>query len=442
MNYLTDKIRLLIQQEKYLEAAQKLNEIFLSGLPQIAQQCKRMEERIRRDYHPEKPEAGKKFNPASTLLTFLEFLEKNHADQLRFLSHLELAKQNFRQGEWPEAKLNFELALQLHKTEYAIAAKEISNQSARCDEALVFNQYIETGNTFFASKSWENASFSYQAALKMIKADFHYDTTELQKALNLCKKGFHFDKNLDLARGYESQRIWEKAKLAYFRAIELYDPAFEADKAELEQALVYCEEKDQHKKAGDKKTVPFIGVLNVSLLVGIVVFTIYFIGKTGYKSQIHPPANTAPSTLVADTTVVPAYPKGLQPVAILPFCNEAKDYSLSAKIYSDAFSAIKTSGNQQIHLLSETQVSAVIQKLKLANADFCEEEKAVHLAQNLGAEVILMGQLIRLPDNQIRIVCQLFHIPTREYSREIVLTDRDLSRLRRNLALEIQQVFY
>ncbi|MDX2246766.1 MAG: hypothetical protein SF052_08330 [Bacteroidia bacterium] len=278
MSYFTDEIRIIVNREEYPEALKLLAYTLQYGTKQLQEQIKRLSQRITAS--PQTSSSGLAFNPKATLLTFLDFLEKKESAQLRFLSHLLLAEEKFRSGDWKEAKLNFELAGKLHLPLYALSIAELNQKSRLCDEALAFNQYIETGNNFFAVRSWENAGMSYQQALKTIREEFGYDTTELHKTLRLCSQGLRFDQNMDMARGYESQKIWNEAKMAYSRALELYDEAFLAEKKDIEAALIRCAE---HKQKNSPQTPSFrlsIVILNLCLLAATLFMIIYFAGKS------------------------------------------------------------------------------------------------------------------------------------------------------------------
>ncbi|MEZ4773957.1 MAG: hypothetical protein R3D00_12300 [Bacteroidia bacterium] len=441
MSNFISTVRVLVNQEKYQDATQLLADFLNYGTKQLQEQIKRLRERIRQaDREPSSVGKGK-FNPAAALNAFLDYLEQKETAQLRFLSHLTLAAEKFSTGEWQEARLNYELAGELHQPVYAIPIAEIKRKSRLCDEAMIFNQYIETANDFFAIKSWENAAKSYQQAIKMIREDFHYDPTELHNTLALCHRGVRFDQNMDLAKGYESQRIWGEAKMAYFRALELHDEAFNVRKQEIQSAISFCEENQQQKKRLQFPLPLRHGtmVLNLGLVAAIIFISIQFTRNKSEEKRGNVHITYPEKSLVSDT--ISFSTNGASALAIIPFCNNIKDYSLSAKVYSDAISAIKTSGNTEISLLSENPVLNSIKKLGLVNADFCEEKEALRIAEDLGVENIIMGRIVSLPDNQLRIVCQLLYVPTRQYSREIVLTDRDINRLRQNLIMELRQVF-
>lgn len=440
MSYFTDGIRVLISQDKYQQASQQLADILRYGTKPLQDQTKRLNERIIHSEQETTSNGKTRFNPVAALHAFLDYLEEKEGSQLRFLSHISLASEKFSNGEWQEARLNYELAGQLHQPSYSLTINEIKNKSRLCDEALIFNQYIETANEFFSVKSWKNASTSYQQAIKLIREDFHYDPTELHNALALCNRGVRFDQNMDLARGYESQRIWGEAKIAYFRALELYDDVFNVAKQEIQSAIGRCEENLQQKKRLSLPVPIRSGTMYLNLgLLAVIIFTgIYlFRGKPVVKQEVSP-IPQANNALVADT--IRMSPDGTM-IAIIPFCNNIKDYSLSAKIYADAFSAVKTSGKMSRSLVSENRVSGSIQKLGLINTDFCEEKEAIRIARDLGVENIIIGKIVSLPDNQLRIVCQLLYVPTGQYSREIVLTDRDVNRLRQNLIQELRLTF-
>ncbi|MCB0843439.1 MAG: hypothetical protein KDE26_09320, partial [Bacteroidetes bacterium] len=68
------------------------------------------------------------------------------------------------------------------------------------------------------------------------------------------------------------------------------------------------------------------------------------------------------------------------------------------------------------------------------------QEQALKVARFLKAENILTGNIIQLPDNQLRVICEVLHVPSQKYSQEIVVTDSNIQNLRKNLKKEIQNI--
>lgn len=128
-------------------------------------------------------------------------------------------------------------------------------------------------------------------------------------------------------------------------------------------------------------------------------------------------------------------------IAIIPFCHEGKDKNLAKRVYMDASFAIRTAGKANQSAVSRSLVQGVIKKLQLSKNNFCSETGATEIARSLHAENVLIGSISHLPNDQIRIVCEILHVPSLRYSGEIVLTDRNSDRLRNKLKQEIQQVF-
>ena len=127
-------------------------------------------------------------------------------------------------------------------------------------------------------------------------------------------------------------------------------------------------------------------------------------------------------------------------IAIIPFCNGLDDDAFSMRIYRDASFAIRASGGSSKTTVSKSLVQAAIDEVGLHTDDFCSQEQALKVARFLKAENILTGNIIQLPDNQLRVICEVLHVPSQKYSQEIVVTDSNIQNLRKNLKKEIQNI--
>ena len=86
-------------------------------------------------------------------------------------------------------------------------------------------------------------------------------------------------------------------------------------------------------------------------------------------------------------------------------------------------------------------VNGTIRDLQMEIGDFCSEANAISVAKSLQVENVVVGNIIRLPDKQIRIICEVLHVPSREYRGDISLTGTNIQQLRKSLKKEIRKIF-
>lgn len=223
------------------------------------------------------------------LLGFLQRLERDEPDMMMFLAHLELGKSLLSKGEWMTARFNFESAMKLHSSAYMIGYEEVNGSIQLCDDAMAFNQFIETGNEYYNLKSWTHALQNFNQAISHHREDFNFDLTELKNVMNICNKGVHFDRSIKEARSLISQSQWREAKQAYHRALVLHEEEFSPNRSQLNAAIQSCHNKEI---AVSRRLFNFDMsrmAINYVLVGGIMFMFVLFLYRSTSGSDQTPP---------------------------------------------------------------------------------------------------------------------------------------------------------
>lgn len=433
-----------------------------------------------------------------------EILQRIHFCQntQSFNQHVDTANKYFISKTWKAALSSYNQALDLVGQDFD--SSTINAQISICEKAIRCDEYLALAKLAKAEKKWGEASEYYQKAFQLDITE-HYPaiiTLNLEEEIRKCKtKEQKQPLRLGNTPASSSKFNMNKtgttlllfAGIIAFLALYLYYPALThlVDKELIAQStpeeneipsFVETSAVDQQLSDQDMATsfaVEDNSAIDTSLIGNLPLpdsatntdfveeipqevpapkeeFTFKETPDLGLSAEI----NTAPTPNqirqllipksipkqrsfkeeeVIDEVVEPMYEAGR--IAILPFCHEEKDASLAKRIYMDATFAIRTSGKSNQSAVSKNLVQGVIQKLDIGNKNLCNEMQAKIIARQLKAESILIGTISHLPNEQVRIICEVLHVPSLRYSGEIVITDKNSARLRSRLKQEIQQVF-
>ena len=72
-----------------------------------------------------------------------------------------------------------------------------------------------------------------------------YSASMLENKLQTAKKGIQFERHLDMALGLQSQKRWDRAKVEFQKAAELFEDGFDPTLEEINEAILACENRQQ-----------------------------------------------------------------------------------------------------------------------------------------------------------------------------------------------------
>lgn len=417
-----------------------------------------------------------------------------------FNQHVDTANKYFISKTWKAALSSYNQALDLVGQDFD--SRTIDAQIDICKKAIRCDEYLALAKLAKSEKKWGEASEYYQKAFQLDITE-HYPAIiklNLEEEIRKCKKKEQ-KQPLRLGHTPASSSIFNMNKsgttlllfvgIIAFLALYLYYPALTqlVDKELIAQStpeeneipsFVETAAVDERLNEQDMATsfaVEDNSAIDTSLIGNLPLsdsiaepdliaeipkdvpvekeeFTLKETPNLGLSAEI----NTAPTPNQIRQLLKPKSVSKQRPIeeeieeiagpmyeagriAILPFCHEEEDASLAKRIYMDATFAIRTSGKSSQSAVSKNLVQGVIQKLDIGNKNLCDELQAKIIARQLKAESILIGTISHLPNEQVRIICEVLHVPSLRYSGEIVITDSNSARLRSKLKREIQQVF-
>lgn len=349
---------------------------------------------------------------------------------IRFEQYLNLAELAKSKQEWAQACTYFKEALNLNVTDYYPEALGLNIQDdlRNCSKKI---QRQGSGFTFIMKKTGTTPLLLIGILAFLALYLYYPQLTGLIEQKFAKESPFAEDNQNILMDSLEDHLVVEKAAAISPDTLSI-DSAI-TDLSEVTSA-VQIEEEPQEKEAFTFKEEPQI-VLAPEINVAPTPNQIQQLLKP--KSL----PKKKQSEIEAEEPEEEEVSFEMGRVAIIPFCHEQKDKNLAKRVYMDASFAVRTAGKSNQSAVSRSLVQGVIRKLDLSKNNFCSETGAKKIARSLRAESVLIGTISHLPDKKIRINCEVLHIPSLRYSGEIVLTDRNVSRLRNKLKQEIQQVF-
>lgn len=457
MHYFTEGIRRLIEKGQSFEAVEELAYHLEKGPRKLFDQALRLKERIRTtpvsaSYREVQDQS---FNPVSTINAFIAYLEEKEVDTLRFLYHIQTGERLIFNLAWNEARHQFEFALRFHQPGFSVTEEEIREKIRICNESLQFYHLVESADQFFSMNSWENAANLYRKAIHNLKDEFRYDRAHLKERLRLSSKGVHFAHQMNLARGFESQGLWHDARESYFEAIKLHEPAFRPDLETLKLMIDNCRpagKKPQQKvktKRSFKVDRATINIVLMAVILILVTFLIYdpspepannIPTRTNIPDELLEEEKPSPSVNVwagNDNQNMPVTEASYQ-IAILPFCHDEQTFRLSRLLYKDVIAAFNDSQESATLVVPAKKVAITMMELNIEEDQVCGEANTLMMGEFLRTETLVIGTISAEENQNIRLKCEIFDMPSRQYIREIVLTDSDIFRLRRNLHLELK----
>jgi tetratricopeptide (TPR) repeat protein len=394
-------------------------------------------------------------------------------DAISFLYFVEKGNDFFKLGSWQSARSNYKKALNHQLPPFRKKIQQVKEKINICGQGIEFEQNIDQAQGLYNQKKWADASFFYQRALQLHHEGFKPERQTLIDILAECREKSEESRKKGVLTGF----LFSKPglyTLIFFGLTALFLFYFYPAKTQLEQIPpvkdgLKAKLVDSVEQAGVKDTLASDSSTSVSnevanssetetaALDSTTRFTSSILPGEGPFAIKEPEEIQIPISDLAEIDSSGLYPDPSEDslslktdvvkytpgrVAVIPFCNGTEDEDFAKRLYLDASYAIRSSNSGKFSSVSRSSVSGVIQKLGYQPTNFCSETDAIRVAQTLGVESIVVGNIIPMPDEQVRIICEVLHIPSRQYSREITLTDRDMDRLRRNLRTEIQQIFY
>ena len=384
----------------------------------------------------------------------------------------------FNLGSWQNALSNYKKAISHHQKGFEKETEELKTKILVCGYGIRFEQNIDQAQGLYNQKLYADAAIFYRKALELYHVGFEPKRRQIVGIIEECREKVEEQgsQNNFLGMPMTMNKLTINVLLALAVVIPLIfflyppEPNFSLSQEELSAATIIDTTKNtkvsetaNSKEVADTSNVPNV-VPPIDSLVQfvsnkdsitkanpILVNNESFAIREPEEIQIplREEEEVTPTELIEtssssvdDTVSTEILPYEAGRVAVIPFCNGTEDLDFAKRLHLDASSAIRTSNPGSFTSVSKNSVKGAIQRLGFSSDNLCSEMEAIKVAQSLQVESIIVGNIIKLPDNQYRIICEVLHIPSRQYSREITLTDSDLDRLRRNLRQEIQQIFY
>ncbi|MCB0846486.1 MAG: hypothetical protein KDE26_24725 [Bacteroidetes bacterium] len=411
------------------------------------------------DYQISKEDLQVKIDQCEEAVSFLRFMEKG--DDF------------FNLKSWQNALSCYKNALVYQNLEFQDEVEQIKKRIVICGHGIRFEQHLDKAKGLSNQRKWTEAAEFYHKALFLFQDEFIPDKETVNSLLEECLE--------KAKRGETEVESWSIAAILSKPLVTALTLVFcvgliitllmpqepSSSRSEIPPKTSVTEDKpktiaSQENPEMEKEMEPNLSINSTvdstsqivektdSTPFQLTPFNAKEVFSIKEPEELQNPvedlAEEEPETENVETSegtmalVKPKFTPGR--VAIMPFCNGTGDGDFATKVYMDAAYAIRTNGNSKFSSVSRSSVTGAIQGLGLEAGNFCSENEAIKVATMLEVESIILGVIVPLEDNQVRIVCEVLHIPSRQYSREITLTDTDTERLRRNLRQEIQQIFY